>query len=143
MDAIKSFNQVHGNFRKELIHFTSSPIQRVFAKQLLSILPEMNVILKRFDIIKNELFFDKYGKDIMRGEKVLDGASKAGKQKADRMKPEIERKVSDAYEKILKKHLESPYLSFSKILEDIAGEMGIGISTLKKYGIKKTDFPDW
>lgn len=141
--AVTALYEVYAILERWLFHFSSSPIQRVFAKKLLPVLPEKKMVIKKSDMVLKEAFFDEYGSDIKRGIKVHKGASKGGAQKANEKKLEIERKVSDVREETMNKHNESHHLSFTRILTIVAKDVDIGVSTLKNYGVIKKNFPDW
>lgn len=141
--TLKAFYEAIYLLSTELVHFNSSPIKRVFSHKLLKVLPKIEVILKQSENILHKEFFNEHGSDIDRGKRVLAGVTKSGKQKAIDSKIVIESKLPDARKLIIKRHKEYPSMSFTQICDKIAKEIGVGASTLKKYGVTKNSFADW
>lgn len=143
INAIHTYNDIYETYLTKLVHFSSSPIERIFAYKLLNLLPTKDVIQKRATEIQKEEFSNMYRRVIEIGTKVLAGVEKGGKQYAEKIGPDIDKKVKLACEAIIHMHLEQKHLSFSAILDKVAKEFDIGSSTLRKYGVIKKSFPKW
>jgi hypothetical protein len=141
-DAIIAFYEVHGRFNTELIHFFSSPIQRVFANKLLKVLPSKDVIWKHAEVNLKQAFYDDHKAIIECGKKVRNGTTEGGKRSKEQTEKEFNPKYRKAEKLIKKTHKENPKDSWTKVTNSVAEQTELGASTLRKK-FNKEYFGNW